>query len=58
VVTNILLTNEAAEAPAARVRPDQKVVLFDDWERAEDRLKGTTAALRQLVQIAEAKKAA
>ena len=46
------------QAPAARVRPDQKVVLFDDWEQPEDRLKGTAAVLRQLVRIAEQAKAA
>ncbi len=43
---------------AARVRPDQKLVLFEDWERPEDRLKGTAAVLRQLVRIAEQAKAA
>ncbi|HXF89221.1 MAG TPA: transcription-repair coupling factor [Xanthobacteraceae bacterium] len=43
---------------AARVRPDQKVVLFENWERPEDRLKGTAAVLRQLVRIAEQAKAA
>jgi transcription-repair coupling factor (superfamily II helicase) len=48
----------AKEAPAARVRPDQKVVLFDDWERADERLRGATDVLRKLVGIAEAKKAA
>jgi transcription-repair coupling factor (superfamily II helicase) len=41
------------QAPAARVRPDQKVVIFDDWEEPEDRLKGTAAVLRKLVRIAE-----
>jgi len=46
------------QAPAARVRPDQKVVLFEDWERPADRLKGTAALLRRLVQIAEQAKAA
>lgn len=48
----------AEQAPAARVRPDQKVVLFDDWEQPEQRLKGTTAMLRKLVRIAEQAKAA
>jgi len=42
----------------ARVRPDMKVVFFDDWERPEDRLKGTTALLRRLANIAERAKAA
>ena len=46
------------EGPAARVRPDMKVVFFDDWERPEQRLKGTTTILRRLVGIAEQKKAA
>jgi transcription-repair coupling factor (superfamily II helicase) len=48
----------AKEAPAARVRPDQKLVLFDDWESPEARLQGTAAALRRLVAIAEQAKAA
>ena len=43
---------------AARVRPDQKVVLFYDWEKPSQRLHGTTAVLRNLVRIAEQAKAA
>ena len=43
---------------AARVRPDMKVVLFEDWERPEDRLTGTAIILRALVTIAEHAKAA
>jgi transcription-repair coupling factor (superfamily II helicase) len=43
---------------AARVRPDQKVVLFYDWEKPNQRLHGTTAVLRNLVRIAEQAKAA
>jgi transcription-repair coupling factor (superfamily II helicase) len=46
------------EGPAAKVRPDMRVVFFDDWERPEQRLKGTTLILRTLVGIAEKKKAA
>ena len=46
------------QSPAARVRPDMRVVFFDDWERPEQRLKGTTLILRRLVSIAEQKKAA
>ena len=42
----------------ARVRPDMKVVFFDDWEEPQDRLKGATAILRRLVTIAERAKAA
>jgi transcription-repair coupling factor (superfamily II helicase) len=46
------------EGPAARVRPDMRVVFFEDWEKPEQRLKGTTLVLRTLVAIAEKKKAA
>ncbi len=47
------------QAPLARVRPDQKVVLMDDWEAPEQRLKGAAQVLRSLVAIAEkGKKAA
>ena len=46
------------EGPAAKVRPDMRVVFFDDWETPEQRLKGTTHILRTLVAIAEKKKAA
>ncbi len=42
----------------ARVRPDQKVVFFDDWEQAEDRLAGTKQILRKLVELAQPAKAA
>jgi transcription-repair coupling factor (superfamily II helicase) len=42
----------------AKVRPDMKVVLFEDWERPEDRLAGTAAILRELVKIAQPAKAA
>ena len=37
----------------ARVRPDQKVVFFDEWDTAEARLKGAAGILRTLVGIAE-----
>jgi transcription-repair coupling factor (superfamily II helicase) len=43
---------------AARVRPDMKVVFFQDWETPEERLTGTTEILRQLANLAESKKAA
>ncbi len=43
----------------ARVRPDQKVVFFDEWDRPDLRLKGAADILRTLVGIAEkGKKAA
>jgi transcription-repair coupling factor (superfamily II helicase) len=37
----------------ARVRPDMKVVFFDEWDTAPERLKGATGILRTLVGIAE-----
>jgi len=43
---------------AARVRPDMKVVFFQDWETPEERLTGTTDILRQLAHLAESKRAA
>jgi transcription-repair coupling factor (superfamily II helicase) len=46
------------QGPAARVRPDMKVVLFEDWEQPEERLAGAAAILRDLVRIAERAKAA
>ena len=46
------------QGPAARVRPDMKVVLFEDWERPKQRLKGVADLLRHLVTIAERAKAA
>jgi transcription-repair coupling factor (superfamily II helicase) len=42
----------------ARVRPDQKLVFFEEWATAQQRLKGTTAVLRTLAAIAERAKAA
>ena len=44
--------------PAARVRPDMKVVFFDDWEDPNARLRGTAAILRSLVELAQPAKAA
>jgi transcription-repair coupling factor (superfamily II helicase) len=46
------------EHDTARVRPDQKVVFLEDWEKPEERLAGTAALLRNLVGIAEQAKAA
>ena len=37
---------------------NQQLVFFDDWERPQDRLKGTAAILRRLTVIAEQAKAA
>jgi transcription-repair coupling factor (superfamily II helicase) len=46
------------QGSAARVRPDMKVVFFDDWEEPEERLRGTMAILRSLVELAQPAKAA
>jgi transcription-repair coupling factor (superfamily II helicase) len=46
------------EGPAAKVRPDMRVVFFEEWAKPEQRLKGTNLILRTLVAIAEKKKAA
>ena len=43
---------------AARVRPDMKVVFFQDWQTPEERLAGTTEIMRQLANLAEDRKAA
>ena len=46
------------QGASAKVRPDQKVVVFYDWEKPAQRLHGTTAVLRNLVRIAGLAKAA
>jgi transcription-repair coupling factor (superfamily II helicase) len=48
-----LIAHIAKHAAGARVRPDMKVVFFDEWETAEARLKGAAGILRALVGIAE-----
>jgi transcription-repair coupling factor (superfamily II helicase) len=53
-----LIAYIAAHPAGARVRPDMKVVFFDEWDTAEERLKGATDILRTLVAIAERAKAA
>jgi len=47
-----LIAHIRARGSQARVRPDQKLVFFDDWETPADRLKGTTAVLRKLASLA------
>ena len=46
------------QGPAAKVRPDMKVVFFEDWSGLDARVKGTTEILRQLANLAENRKAA
>ena len=48
-----LIAYIAKHEAGARVRPDMKVVLFDEWETPPERLKGSTGILRALVAIAE-----
>ena len=48
----------AEQGAAARVRPDMKVVFFDDWQKPEQRLRGVMAILRNLVRLAAPAKAA
>ena len=40
-------------AIGAKVRPDMKVVFFDEWDTADDRIKGAEEILRALAAIAE-----
>jgi len=54
-----LITYIAKHPAGARVRPDMKVVFFDEWETPKARLKGAAGILRSLVGLAEkGKKAA
>jgi transcription-repair coupling factor (superfamily II helicase) len=43
---------------AAKVRPDMKVVFFQNWETPDERIEGATEILRQLASLAEGRKAA
>ena len=40
-------------AVGAKVRPDMKVVFFDEWDTADERIKGAEEILRALATIAE-----
>jgi transcription-repair coupling factor (superfamily II helicase) len=53
-----LIAYIAKHPVGARVRPDMKVVFFDEWDSSAERLKGATEILRSLVTIAERAKAA
>jgi transcription-repair coupling factor (superfamily II helicase) len=48
----------AANAPIAKIRPDQKIVWLEDWQDAGARLAGAHELLENLVRIAERAKAA
>jgi transcription-repair coupling factor (superfamily II helicase) len=53
-----LIAYIAKHPVGARVRPDMKVVFFEEWDTPAERLKGATEILRSLVAIAERAKAA
>jgi transcription-repair coupling factor (superfamily II helicase) len=53
-----LIAYIAKHPEGARVRPDMKVVFFDEWETPPARLKGAAGILRTLASIAERAKAA
>jgi transcription-repair coupling factor (superfamily II helicase) len=54
-----LISYIAKHPVGARVRPDMKVVFFDEWETPKARLKGAAGILRALAGLAEkGKKAA
>jgi transcription-repair coupling factor (superfamily II helicase) len=53
-----LVAYVAEQASFAKIRPDMKIVFIRDVEDLDERLKATTAILRNLVRIAERKKAA
>ena len=46
------------QGPQARVRPDMKVVFFEEWDTPDARVKGVTDILRELAALAENRKAA
>jgi transcription-repair coupling factor (superfamily II helicase) len=53
-----LIAHIAKHPAGARVRPDMKIVFFDEWDTPAERLKGAAEILRSLVSIAERAKAA
>ncbi|WP_372422403.1 transcription-repair coupling factor [Salinarimonas chemoclinalis] len=53
-----LVAYVAEQGPAAKVRPDMKIVFSRDVEEVDRRLKVTKSILRNLVKIAEGKAAA
>jgi transcription-repair coupling factor (superfamily II helicase) len=42
----------AAQGERARVRPDMRIVVTDDFERLVDRLDGTLRIMREIAKIA------
>jgi transcription-repair coupling factor (superfamily II helicase) len=54
---NGLISYVSEQASFAKVRPDMKIVFIRDVEHPEERVKATTAILRNLARIAEKKAA-
>lgn len=48
-----LVSYVAEQGSLAKVRPDMRIVFIDSFDTAEQRLKGTTTILKNLVRIAE-----
>jgi transcription-repair coupling factor (superfamily II helicase) len=46
----------SAQGPLARVRPDMRIVVADDFEKLADRLDGTLRIMREIAKIAGGKK--
>ena len=42
----------AAQGERARVRPDMRIVVADDFEKLADRLAGTLKVMREIAKIA------
>jgi transcription-repair coupling factor (superfamily II helicase) len=42
----------AGQGASAKLRPDMKLVIMRDWERPQDRLKGTRQLMQTLVKLA------
>ncbi len=48
-----LISYISKHAVGAKVRPDMKVVFFDEWDTPDERIKGAEEILRALAAIAE-----
>ncbi|MBI1205321.1 MAG: transcription-repair coupling factor [Rhodopseudomonas sp.] len=52
------IREQGASVKMRNDKSGQKLVILDDWEKPEERLKGATAVVRRLAKIAERAKAA
>lgn len=48
----------SSNSPLSKIRPDQKIVWFSDWQNVDGRLEGAKELLEDLVEIAERPQAA